>query len=140
MGKAVALINGINYSWPNAYIILFNTPVVGVTKFELSSEQEKENNYGFGSDPVSRGYGRKKYEGSISLYWDEVRRIIDAAPNRDILDIPPFDISLGLFSNRNQPYNMVARMVEFTKNPFAVGEGDTKIIVDIPLIVARIDY
>jgi hypothetical protein len=137
---AVALINGINYSWPNAYILLFGVPVIGISKIELSSEQEKENNYGTGADPVSRGYGRKKYEGSISLYWDEVRRIIDAAPNRDLLDIPPFDLVMGLISTRNQPYKMVARMVEFTKNAYAVAEGDTKIIVDIPLIVAKIDY
>lgn len=137
---AVALINGVNYSWGNASLILFNVPLIGITKITLNSKQQKDNNYGAGVDPVSRGYGRKEYEGSISVYWDELKKIIDAAPNRDILDIGMFDIPMVLASTRVPFTKIVARACEFTASPFSVAEGDTKIIVDIPLVVGRIDW
>lgn len=137
---AVALINGINYSWQNASVLIFGVPIIGVTKIMLKEKQQKDNNYGIGSKPVSRGYGRIEYEGSISLYWDEVARIIDASPNRSILDITPFDLPMILASTRVQPRKVVARMVEFTELPFEVNEGDTKIIRDFPLVVGGIDW
>ncbi len=138
---AIALINGINYSWLNNTLILFGVPVIGIQKIELTSEQEKENTYGYGADPISRAYGNKKYEGSITLLYDELAKIIDAAPNRDILDIPPFDIPLVLDGGRlSQPRKIVARMCEFTKHGYSAEQGAKSITVEMPLVVGRIDW
>lgn len=137
---ATALINGVNYSWKNAKIILFGVPLIGITSIELSSKQNKENNYGFGVDPVSRGYGNKEYTGKITVYYDELANIIDAAPNRDILDIAPFNLPMLLEGGRIGVRTITAKMVEFTEHGFKSNQGESKVMVDLPLIVAGIDW
>lgn len=135
----IPLINGINYSWANITLTLFGVPVVGITKIEYKRKQKKENNYGIGSQPVSRGYGNYEYEGSIELYVDEWKRIIAASPNRDPLTIAPFDIQVvfagaGIFAAKD-----VLRSVEFMEDPLTANQGDTKLMVTIPLIIGLID-
>lgn len=134
------LINGVNYSWANVKLVLFGVPVVGITQIEYKRKQKKENNYGFGIDPVSRGYGNKEYEGKITLYRDEWNAIIAAAPNRDPLDIPWFDIQVSFAGSRVQPVLDVLKACEFMEDPFTVAQGDTKILVEIPLIIGSIDH
>jgi hypothetical protein len=92
---ATPLINGINYSTGQMYCYPFGVPVVGILKIDYKRKQKKENNYGFGSEPVSRGYGNVEYDGSIELYTDEWFRIMEASPGRDPLKIPPFDIQIS---------------------------------------------
>lgn len=137
---ATPLINGINYSWSSIKMVLFGVPVVGVTKISFKAKQAKSNNYGLGAEPVSRGYGNKEYEGSIEIYTDEWKRIIAASPNRDPLAIAPFDISVLYGTNAINPENKdVLKSVEFLENPLEANQGDTKLMVTIPLIIGGID-
>ena len=133
------LINGINYSWANITLTLFGVPVVGITKIEYKRKQKKENNYGAGSQPVSRGYGNYEYEGSIELYVDEWKRIIAASPNRDPLSIAPFDIQVVFAGAGITVEKDVLRSVEFMEDPLTASQGDTKLMVTIPLIIGLID-
>jgi len=137
---ATPLINGINYNWAGIKVVLFGVPVVGITKISYKTKQKKENNYGLGTEPISRGYGNKEYEGSIELYMDEWKRIIEAAPGRDPLAIAPFDIQVLYGNNALAPDKKdVLRMVEFMENPLDASQGDTKLTVTIPLIIAAIE-
>ena len=133
------LINGVNYSWSNITMTLFGVPVIGITKIDYKAKQMKENNYGAGSEPVSRGYGRKEYEGSIEIYTDEWKRIIEAAPGRDPLNIAPFDIQVVFAGTKVLPSKDVLKFVEFMENPLTANEGDTKLLVTIPLIIGTIE-
>lgn len=133
------LINGINYSWANITLTLFGVPVVGITKIEYKRKQKKENNYGAGPQPVSRGYGNYEYEGSIELYTDELKRIIASAPNRDLLAIPPFDIQVTFGGSGVQADKDVLRSCEFTEEGLSASQGDTKLMVSLPLIIGSID-
>jgi hypothetical protein len=137
---ATALINGINYSWSDIKFILFGVPVRGIVKIEYKAKQSKENNYGFGVNPVSRGYGNKEYEASIELYKDEWNAVINAAPNRDPLDIAPFDIQVIAGSSRVTAFTDVLQQCEFMEDPFTVGQGDSKIMVTLPLIIAGVEH
>lgn len=139
MPAQTPIINGINYSWANISLILFGVPVVGITKIDYKAKQKKENNYGAGAQPVSRGYGNYEYEGSIELYTDEWKRIIAAAPNRDPLSIAPFDIPVVYGGNSVTADRDVLRAVEFLENPLAANQGDTKLMVTIPLIIGYIE-
>ena len=134
------LVNGVNYSWSNIKLVLFGVPVIGITAIEYKRKQTKENNYGMGNEPVSRGYGKKEYEGKITLYRDEWNAIIAAAPSRDPLDIPWFDIQVSFSGTRVQPALDVLRACEFLEDPFTVAQGDTKIMVEIPIIIGLIDH
>jgi hypothetical protein len=137
---ATPLINGINYSWASVKVVLFGVPVVGITKISYNAKQKKENNYGAGSEPVSRGYGNIEYEGSIEIYLDEWKRIIAASFNRNPLSIPPFDIQVLYGANAIAPDQKdVLKSVEFLENPLDISQGDTKTLVTIPLIIAGIE-
>ncbi len=136
---ATPLINGVNYSYGNIKMILFGVPVVGITKISYNKKQTKENNYGLGYQPVSRGYGNYEYEGSIEMYVDEWKRIIAAAPSRDPLAIPPFDISIVYGGNSVAADKDVLRAVEFLEDPLDASQGDTKLLVTIPIILAGIE-
>ena len=137
---ANVLINGVNYSWSNVKLVLFGVPVVGITSIEYKAKQKKENNYGMGVEPVSRGYGNKEYEGKITLYREEWNAIIAAAPTRDPLAIPFFDIQVTFSGSRVAPSLDVLRACEFLEDPFTVAQGDTKIMVEIPLVIGSIDH
>jgi hypothetical protein len=133
------LINGVNYSWSNIGVILFGTPVVGILSITYKRKQKKDNNYGAGVEPISRGYGQKEYEGEIELYTDVWKQIIAASPNRDPTQIPPFDIPVSFSGTGVQVDKDVLRAVEFLEDPLEGKTGDTKLTVKIPLILGGID-
>lgn len=137
---ATPLINGVNYSWANIKLNLFGVPVVGIMEINYNRKQKKENNYGYGVEPVSRGYGNKEYEGDITIYLDEWKRIIAASPNRDPLDIKPFDIQVLFGGSSVQFAQDTLRSCEFLEDPMNAKQGDTKLTVKIPIIIALIEH
>ena len=132
------LINGVAYSWSSISFVLFGVPVSGITSIEYNRKQAKTNNYGQGSEPVSRGYGRKEYDGMIEIYLDEWKIVIAAAPNRDPLQIGWFDIPVVYGNSIADATKDTLRACEFLEDPFTAKEGDTKLPVKIPLIIAQI--
>ncbi|MFB6456574.1 hypothetical protein ACE38W_14985 [Chitinophaga sp. Hz27] len=135
-----ALINGISYSWADTKLVLFGVPVVGITKISYKRKQNKTNNYGFGMEPVARGYGNIEYEGSLEVYQEEWRRIILASPNKDPFQIPMFDIPVLFGNNPLTASKDILRAVEFNEEGFDASQGDTKLSITIPLIIGKIDH
>jgi hypothetical protein len=141
MPQQTAIINGIAYSWASISAIILGNAILGFTKIKYGQKQKKENNYGAGSIPISRGYGNYEPEASIEIYQDEWRQIIAAAPNRDPLQIGIFNIQV-LFGQINQlsvgQDNLLA--CEFTNDEMAANQGDTKLLVTIPLIIGQVQH
>lgn len=137
---AIPLINGIQYSWSNIKLQLFGVPVIGITEISYNRKQKKENNYGSGVEPVSRGYGNKEYDGSISIYLDEWNKIIQSASNKDPLDIPPFNIEVLFGGSSVQFKHDILRFCEFMEDPMDAKQGDTKLLVKLPLIIGAIEH
>ena len=133
------LIGGVSYSWSSVKVVLFGVPVVGIVAIDYKAKQTKTNNYGIGSEPVSRGYGRKEYDGSIEIYLDEWKRIILASPLGDPLNIGQFDIQVLYGNSVANATKDVLKAVEFLENPFSAKEGDTKLTVKIPLIIGGLE-
>ena len=133
-----ALINGINYSWGNISVVLFGTPITGILGINYKAKQKKENNYGAGNEPVSRGYGMFEYEGSIELYVDTWKGIIASSPGRNPLLIKPFTIPITFGGDSVITSKDVLYAVEFMEDPFTGKSGDTKLTVTIPLIIGGI--
>lgn len=136
----VPLINGTSYSWANIKLVLFGVPVIGITSIDYKKSQKKENNYGMGTEPISRGYGNSEYEGKITLYREEWMKIVLAAPTKDPLAIAPFDIQVNFGGERVQASLDVLKSCEFLEDPFTVKQGDTKIMIELPLIIAAIEH
>lgn len=135
---ATPLINGVNYSWASVSVILFGVPLVGITSVSFKRKQAKTNNYGAGVDPVGRGHGKKEYEGSIEIYLDELKKVISAAPGRDILDIPAFDILIKTGNSASDATIDILKSCEFTEDPFDAKHGDTALTVKLPLVIGLI--
>lgn len=135
-----ALINGVNYSWANVSLILFGVPIVGITNITYKKKQKKDNNYGFGTEPVSRGYGNSEYEASITLYQDEWKQIISHAPNGDPTLIPMFNISVVFGGTNITAHKDTLLACEFTEDSLTAAQGDTKLLVTLPLIVGGITH
>lgn len=133
------LINGTNYSWANISVNPFGTPLAGIVAINYKRKQTKTNNYGAGVKPVSRGYGIEEYEGDIEIYVDEWKAFIAASPNRNPLEIPPFDIPVTFVGKGVLTTKDTLRAVEFMEDPLEGKSGDTKLTVKIPLIIGGID-
>lgn len=139
MPGSIPIINGINYAWANISLNLLGVPIIGILAINYKTKQEKKNNYGAGQQPVSRGYGNYEYEGSIELYMDTWKSIIDAAPGRNPMKIPPFDIPVVYSGDGVQASTDVLRACEFIESGLDTKSGDTKITIKIPLIIGSID-
>lgn len=133
------LINGVNWSWANITLVLFGIPVVGITKIDYKIKQKKENNFGQGPYPISRGYGNYEYEASIEVFQDELQAIINSSPSRDPLQIGMFDIQVTFGGSRITAVKHVLRSCEFTEIDFKSTQGDQKLLTTIPLIVGSIE-
>ena len=130
------LINGIEYSWSTITITVNGTPIAGATGVSYSETRTKENIYGAGDKPVSRGRGNREYEGSLTLLKSELEALKNSSPNRSVLDIPPFVISISFVPDGSQPVTEVLKYVEFTEEPFDGSQGDTSFELELPFIFA----
>jgi hypothetical protein len=138
---AVPLINGEAYNWGQILLTVLGQPITGVTAITFTSKQDKVNNYGAGYEPVSRGRGKKEYEGSITFLMEEFKNIISAAPNQDVLDIPAFDISVKwLDPASGLLMSVTLKASEFMENGIDSKSGDTMVEVKVPLIIGKIQY
>lgn len=141
MPQQTALINGINYSWADITTILLGNPLFGITKIKYNRKQKKENNYGAGTIPVSRGYGNIEPEASLTLFIDEWRFIIKAAPGRDPFRITPFNVQVlfGALNGLDADKDTLLAC-EFTEDGFDANQGDTKLLITVPLIIGEIKH
>lgn len=133
------LVNGVAYSWATISVNPFGRPLVGIVSIEYNRKQNKTNNYGAGIDPVSRGYGKREYDGTLEVYLDDWKAFIAASPNRNPMDIPPFDIPVTFSGNGVLATKDLLRAVEFLEDPMSSKSGDTSIILKIPLIIGAIN-
>jgi hypothetical protein len=139
---ATVLKDGINYSWGDIKLVLFGRVVTGITSISYKKMQSKENNYGQGELPISRGYGNVEFEASIELYVDEWRKIKASAlaVGSDPLSLPKFDIQVLYGNSRTQRLGTdIVQRAEFLEDPMEGNQGDTKMLVTIPLIIAGIE-
>jgi hypothetical protein len=133
------LINGESVSWAQVQIQLLGAPLTGIRSVKWNAKREKTNNYGAGSKPVSRGYGRYEYEGSITFLAEEWKNIIAASPNSDPLELNYFDVNV-LFVSATTGLVMQCtwKAAEILENPFDVSEGDTMVEIEVPFVIADI--
>jgi hypothetical protein len=140
MGSQITpLINGREYTWADVSFNIGGVPVVGVTKINYDEEQVKEDNWGAGINPVSRGYGNRKASSSVTMYASEAEALADRAPNGNLLDYGTFDVTVQFMVGAVIKTH-VLKNCEFTKNERNMSQGDTKIEVDLPLIVSHIKW
>lgn len=135
MGKS--LINGKAYDWVQVIATINGTELNGVKKIDYSEKQEKANNYGAGGRPVSRGAGRIEAEASITIDMTEAEKLTQSAPNRNLLEVPMFDVTVT-FENAGKVVTNIIKNCEFTNNMRGLEEGATGVEVELELLPSHI--
>lgn len=132
------LINGREYGWADIVVNIGGVPVTGIRAIKYNEEMEKENVYGAGRHPVSRGYGRIKTTASITLLSGTIMALKAKAPNGQLFRIAPFNIVVNYQPEAGPIVTHVLKNCEFTKNEFDWKEGDMSKEVELELIVSHI--
>jgi len=120
------LINGQAYDYVSITPLALGVPLPSISAINYTSEQTKENNYGTGNEPVSRGRGAKTYTASFDISMNDTEALRDAAPNGNLLDIPPFDFVI-VFGNPQKPVTHIIKNFEFSDDGVETTQGDTDI-------------
>lgn len=137
---AIPLINGRTYDYGSIIVNIMSVPVAGVTAIEYSDDQEMEDNYGAGTMPVNRGFGKYKAMAKITLYMEEVEAITSLATGGRLQNIPEFDIIVAYVNSSNVPVTHKLRNCRFKNNNRKSKTGDTKIEVELDLLISHITW
>lgn len=132
------LINGREYGWADITATIGGVPVTGITAIKYGEEMEKENIYGAGRNPVSRGYGRVKATASITLLSGTVFALKSKAPKGQLHRIAPFPITVSYQPDAGPMVVHVLKNCEFKKTEFDWKEGDMSKPIELELIISHI--
>jgi hypothetical protein len=137
--NTVPLINGSAYDYVHISLSILGVPVVGVKAINYTEEQAKENNYGTGTQPVSRGQGEKVYTASLELPMEEGEKIRAASPTRALTDIDMFDIVV-VHGVVGKVAIHTIKNCEFLDDGVEASSGDAQIVRNFNLIPSHIKY
>ncbi len=133
------LINGHEYGWGDIVVNISGVSVTGIKAVKYEEEQEKENIYGAGRNPVSRGYGRIKTTGSITLLSPTVFAMQATAPKGKLHNIAPFPIVVMYQPPLGPIVKHILKNCEFKKTAFDWKEGDLSKDVELELVISHIE-
>ena len=133
------LINGREYGWSDIVVNIGGVAVTGIRAVKYSEEMEKENVYGAGRNPVSRGYGRVKTTASITLLSGTIMALKAKAPNGQLFRIAPFNIVVNYQPDAGPMVTHVLKNCEFIKNEFDWKEGDMSKEIELELVISHIE-
>ena len=137
----MALINGQGYDFTSLQVTMLGNPlVIGLKSISYTTTQEKNNAKGVGGQPVERTRGSIDYSGSIGLTLKEVKQLRQATGGLPVTQIPSFSISISFANDVDPVITDVLEFVEFTEDPTELSEGDTDVVVTLPIIIGNIKY
>jgi hypothetical protein len=133
------LINGRAYDFTQIVVKILGAPMVSVSAINYTEEQSKENNFGAGNRPVSRGHGAINASGSVTLSMNDVEAIRDVAPDGSLLKIEPFDIQVS-FLNRQKVVTHILKNCEFTDDGVEGSQDDKDLKKSFALVISHVKY
>jgi hypothetical protein len=133
------LINGKAYDFTQVIVKILGAKVNSLTAITYTEEQEKENNYGLGNRPVSRGHGVISASASITLSMNDIEAIRDIARDGSLLKLAPFDIQVS-FMNSQKVVTHIVKNCEFTTDGMEATQGDKDIKKSFDIIPSHIVY
>jgi hypothetical protein len=135
----IPLINGRAYSYVDIIVKMAGVAMPSVSKISYTEEQQKENNWGTGERPSSRGKGKIEPKASFEISMNDIEAMRDVAPNGSLLKLPPFDIEVH-FLNAQKVVTHVIKNCEFISDGVEAGVDDKDIKRTFDLIPSHILY
>ncbi len=136
---AVPLINGRAYDFAQIEATILGVIVNGISAISYTEEQDKVNNFGAGSRPVSRGHGAINASASLTLSMNETEAIRDASPEGSLVRVPSFDVTVT-YLNEQKVVTHVLKNCEFTNDGVEASQGDTNLERAFDLTCSHIKY
>lgn len=134
------LINGNAYAHANVTPLIGGVVIHSISSISYGEEQEKENNFGIGERPVSRGRGPiKPSEVSIEMSMNDVEAIRDSAPNGSLLQVAAFDIPV-IFNNGQRVVQHTIKNAEFTNDGVESSTDSKDIKYTFSLVCSHIKF
>jgi hypothetical protein len=133
------LINGKSYTFAQINVKALGLNLASVSKVTYKETQEKENNYGAGLRPVSRGAATIKATASITMSMNDVEAIRDAATKGSLLSVPAFDIEVS-FLNEQKVVTHILKNCEFTSDGVEASLDDKDLKMDFELVLSHVEY
>jgi len=121
-----ANILGQAYSFADAKLTVAGIELFSVSNIVMTVTQEKANNYGQGSKPVSRGRATKQYEASFDLSLKDTERLRAIIPTSDLTDLPATAAILLLDNGIDGKHEFTATFFEFTDDGIEATQDDTE--------------
>tara|TARA_B100000768_G_C11067942_1_gene285285 strand:- start:52 stop:480 length:429 start_codon:yes stop_codon:yes gene_type:complete len=138
MPNFTPLVNGVAYAYADIVVSILGAPIAGITSVKYDDKQDIVNNYGAGTFPTSRGFG--KYEATCTLTLDraELGALLSAAPNNRLQDIGEFDITVSYVPVGNAPQTDIIKNCRFSNTPSGGDEGDSMIMSEMEIVTSHI--
>lgn len=133
-------VSSLQYSWNDISIAIGGRIIEGITAIEYVVKQEKSVLRGRGTQGHKITRGNKDYEGKITLWQSEVEAMIKDAPNKDVLDLT-FDV-IWSFTPTDGGATVIDVLTscEFKEYKKAMQQGDTNMLVELPIIFLSIKH
>lgn len=127
--------------WNQVTVNLLGRDIEGITALKYDDSVNKENVYGAGQYPIGRSAGNYEATCSITLFKEEIDAIQKALPaGRRLSDIPAFDIEVVYVNPNGQAQKDRIRNCEFSGRAVDVGQGDTTLALEYPIICSHIEW
>lgn len=141
------IINGREYEFADASLIMGGRDVIGFKGIKYSEKQDKEVLYGKGNKPISIQKGNYSYEGEITITQSELETLqllAKASTGRSSI----MGLSLNAVVCYGNPLIDVKAVmttdrlygIQFTESPKEMKQGDKSMEVTLPFICLDIQY
>jgi hypothetical protein len=134
------MINGKSNEWADIILNMLGQPFASIQAIEYSYDQAMENVMGAGNGVVSRAYGNFDPKAKITMLMEEVELVQAVAPNGILQRIPEFSVSVVYFDQALPTRTHTLKNCRFKTNGRTVKQGDTKIAVELELIISHIEF
>jgi hypothetical protein len=132
----IPLINGRAYDFTQVVVKILGAPVASVSAISYTEEQAKENNFGAGSRPVSRGRGAINASGSITISMNDVEALRDVSLGGSLLNIQPFDVQVSFL----KVVTHILKNCEFLDDGVEMSQDDKDVKRSFNLVISNIKY
>jgi hypothetical protein len=145
--QTMPIINNFAHSWGNVVLTINGIVIKDILSVNYQETQTIDNLYGYGRLPISKGAGNVEFQGSISVRMSEVLKLQAAARQAgsstgSILDLDGISIIVSYIPSENGQFVVVDELqfVNFTQNIRGMNQGDTSIIVELPISIGNINW
>jgi hypothetical protein len=127
------------FSWSETEIRIAGGMAVGIMGAQWNVEQEKEEVYGKGNEPLAIKSGNKKYAGTLTLLQNELERLLDSFKGfgSDVTSIPAFEVQIAFANETGDLVTYSLSGCQFTSGPMNAAQNMKRMEIALPIMYLR---